>query len=1720
MKHITLFQTAHKCDARHHSGQRGWGRVGFTPWLRARRFLLAVVLGMSCALSTNVVADDTEIYLGPKAVSANVRPNVLFILDSSGSMGWSDAGETGTRMQRMKDAMDVLLSNTSNVNVGIMRFTLPGGPVLFPISHISDDAHAIAPVGYADVNIQISDSDDDAEEFAVSSSPALGEVILDSVQLELMDTPAFAPEQFFIGQVAAGTDDAEQCETATPIYDASDDVLESVDNGVCTQHVGLRFTGLPTDTDNAVVLRAEIDFVAQSTRDDDVSLTFFGHNVGDSGAFTAQPQAPGCGFDPTADTDIVCRLSHTTAASVQWPNLPDTVSGDVISSPDLGSIVQELFDHSDWQAGGANDALTLMYSGQGNGQRDFYAQDAGVAVAPNLRIDYVPQGAPAGAQLIGLRFRDVPVAQGIDILNAVVEFTAAEESSEPSSMMVYGEAADDAAPFSAAAGDLSARYRTSAAQAVSWDLDASDVWSRGEAVQTPNLAGIVQEVVDRPGWCGGNDMVFFFEAGSTLGRRIVRSFDDAPGAAPKLRISYDENTYLTSGEGCTVQEVMYQVGMGSDDAREHLDDNAVATNATALTLGEDDSGTDTAVGLRFQNLEISSGAQVLSAQLELMSTQSMAANSSTLTVKGHLSGDAPTFSGAAGDISSRPNTTASVTYATPTADVLGANERFVSADIGSVISEIINGGSGWAFGNNLALIVTGTNAITGRAYEASAAQSATLRIKVRQNLGDLSEDFPLVPVRERLRDIVGDLPTDGGTPVVDTLYEAARYFRGETIVYGAARNGETTRVSHPATYTGGTLFREAGCTDDNLNAPECASERIDGTPTYVSPITDFCQANYIVLLTDGYANSNHSVERIKTMTGVSQCDATLPDGTTAVADGEACALDLVRWLSSNDQGAAVSGENFVSTYTIGFNFSTDWLRALAEEGNGSFYEASSAADLAAAFEEILAEVLDASTSFAAPSLSINAVNKLYHNNETYFSLFKPSKSAAWDGNVKKYALRDTCTGVTGPCTLGELLDSDSVPAVGADGRIVDGARSLWSTTADGTEITSGGAGANIPAHATRRVLTFTDTSVAATATINESLGFSGPHALVDANGDGTLDGLVIGSGDEKLQATKDLLSFPGEDVATLDAAGRAQLVTDLKTHIDWIRGKDVDDLYDDADFGEQRYAFSDPLHGSPVVINYGGTADEPITKLVVGTNDGGIRMINGHSGVEEWIFYPPAMLGMQTTLRTNSSVDHAYGIDATPTVWTKDHDNDGIIEPADGDFVRMFTGMRRGGDYIYALDLTPPSTFANGLTDRTSVGDIQPKFMWRLKGSGTEYARLGQTWSQPKLITLDWGDASAVTTSRRKVLIFGGGYDPDQDSGFGGTDDLGNAIYLVDPLTGSRLHYFSADAVAAHGAGPGTTVADMLYPIPSELAVLDSDGDGAEDRIYVGDLGGQVWRIDLRPVKSATASGLLPVVGKLATVSGVAHPQDHRKFFYPPDVVQVRTPSDYAVGQYEIVSLVSGDRTSPLSNGTQDRFFSLRDLTISDMNDDGSAGGVAGDGIADGYATIQGALKSPATGGDLMDVSVVNFADGAGATDAELTLLISSRGYYLNLTGSGEKGLSTPITLAGRTFFTTYLPETVVASNSCSLAEGGGRMYGLNVLNGAAGYDWDGPDADAHTLSDRFLPLGSGIPSTVAPLFQPEGVQLIVGTGGGASVIDPNIQLERARTYWYQSGLR
>jgi type IV pilus assembly protein PilY1 len=811
--------------------------------------------------------------------------------------------------------------------------------------------------------------------------------------------------------------------------------------------------------------------------------------------------------------------------------------------------------------------------------------------------------------------------------------------------------------------------------------------------------------------------------------------------------------------------------------------------------------------------------------------------------------------------------------------------------------------------------------------------------------------------------------------------------------------------------------------------------------TYKSPIANECQKNFTILLTDGDPTSDDLNGTRLSKVGVSSCSGN-------------CLDEIAGATASNDQSSSLSGKQVISTYTIGFTTAQQLLEDTAKasfkaSGTGEYMTADDANTLADAFNAILVDINNSDTTFSSPAVSVNAFNRSTHLDDLYFTLFKPGKGAHWDGNLKKYKLSFfvDSTDVDGDNDKTERLpfiaDATGADAVDKVTGFFDvSAQSYWTDTgADGLDVSAGGA-ANEFDMTTRKVYTYADTYT---------------------NDDGVLR---PGASTAELTASTNQVSKTNAAITDvmLGIVGKPAKISGtplIETLLDWAAGFDVFDEHGLPGTADARLEMGDPLHSEPALVQYGGTVAAPDLVAYVATNDGYLHAIDADDGMEIFSFIPQELLPNLNTLMDNKQGNITYGLDGNVVAWINDINGDGIINGSD--HVYLYIGMRRGGRNIYSLDVT----------DRS-----KPKLRWVIKGGSGDYAELGQTWSTINVEKVKDG------STEKTVLIFGGGYDTNQDSAtVRTTDSVGRAVFIADAESGDLL--WSA------GSGGTLAVAGMDYSIPARVKPLDMSGDGFIDRLYVADMGGQIFRFDIDNGNGSALSSSIKG-GRIADLADTGN-ANARRFYYPPDVALIAKR-----GQAAYLALVAGSgyRAHPLNTEIQDRMYLLKDNDV---------------------------YKAPATyvtltEADLYDATL-NLVAGDG-TDAQKavaqTALDSTEGWFIKLddetttnTWIGEKVLSEPLIIEGVAIITTFTPVTTSVTGSCVPQAGSGKVFYLDVLDGSPAFP-----SNVDVREERHTQLArSGIPPSPNVIITKGGEPtLCIGT----ECEPANFGLGARKTYWYE----
>ena len=158
-------------------------------------------------------------------------------------------------------------------------------------------------------------------------------------------------------------------------------------------------------------------------------------------------------------------------------------------------------------------------------------------------------------QVIGLRFLNVEIAQGANIINAYVEFTADDvEEDAPVNLIIDGELVPNAPAFVAIDNNVSDRARTTAK--VEWQPEH---WAaESEKHQTPDISAVIQDIINQEGWSSGNALVIIISDNPdnpSTGRREAASGAGARAPLLHLELSVPFASGPIPADGAILEDV-------------------------------------------------------------------------------------------------------------------------------------------------------------------------------------------------------------------------------------------------------------------------------------------------------------------------------------------------------------------------------------------------------------------------------------------------------------------------------------------------------------------------------------------------------------------------------------------------------------------------------------------------------------------------------------------------------------------------------------------------------------------------------------------------------------------------------------------------------------------------------------------------------------------------------------------------------------------------------------------------------------------------------------------------------------------------------------------------------------------------------------------------------------------------------------------------------------
>ncbi|MEX5378812.1 PilC/PilY family type IV pilus protein [Acinetobacter towneri] len=789
--------------------------------------------------------------------------------------------------------------------------------------------------------------------------------------------------------------------------------------------------------------------------------------------------------------------------------------------------------------------------------------------------------------------------------------------------------------------------------------------------------------------------------------------------------------------------------------------------------------------------------------------------------------------------------------------------------------------------------------------------------------------YPIVPLneenREALLDQIVGLNAFNGTPSAVAYAEAASYMLG-------VNNSNLT-------YSG----------------VDFASSDLDiyntSTKQYNSPISqaDFgstCNGHGIYFLTDGYANNSRSTVTTALMEralGESLSGTGLPGDETTVSY-------LINNYYYTNQGWNEIGkfskllrtEKHIKTAVVGFGSlfpnGTTYVKNLKENeddestkpyyncsllpegdlrntcnwgakqhkelpttvggyGNGGFYSAQSEQDIINSIVQFIEDTKPTFDSIAtgSPTIPVDALNPIELQDYGYYASFLPKpqdSTKLWTGNLNKY---DVFNGQLGK-KISSDSDGDSIkPLIKSDGKLDSSVPGLWNGGVEGKLPL--GTGIN---NTSRRTI-FTNRQIDSfnQAISSQTLTQVNLETLFDAD-----DTKAKFKKDEQKNYWLNALGYKVDVGSTMTLAS-------LPT--------------------EQRRKLGSVMHSKPILLTQSGEIDPTQTSittsnredyLLFGTTQGALHVVDDN-GVEKFTFIPHEMMNKQkeaflddSASKKDNTNDIFYGIDgqwAAFTQYVTDENgkftvkkikrtlDDKEIEYSGLQWV--YGGLRMGGRSYYALDLSD-------IDKPTLKFHIDPDAA--VKEDKTDdpnnaLAYMGESWSKPTVGYINWEGKKTL------VMVVGGGYHRGYENPeYSDSDEgvrKGAGVYIFKASNGDLLWWGGVNAKADKGSETHTTNTDMKYSIVSQVNAIDRDSDGLLDNLYVGDLGGQVFRIDI----NNNALNKNNTVHRIVKLYGFSEADKIKPRFYEMPSFSVEKGVD---GLYGVIAAVSGDRSSPLAGTT------------------------------------------------------------------------------------------------------------------------------------------------------------------------------------------------------------
>jgi type IV pilus assembly protein PilY1 len=467
--------------------------------------------------------------------------------------------------------------------------------------------------------------------------------------------------------------------------------------------------------------------------------------------------------------------------------------------------------------------------------------------------------------------------------------------------------------------------------------------------------------------------------------------------------------------------------------------------------------------------------------------------------------------------------------------------------------------------------------------------------------------------------------------------------------------------------------------------------------------------------------------------------------------------------------------------------------------------------------------------------------------------------------------------------------------------------------------------------------------------------------------------------------------------------------------------------------------------------------------VVTGANDGQFHAFRTSDGTEAWSFLPPNLLTKLKNVAHSAhptALQHQFFVDGSVTVadvWlgsgagtaksAGDWKTMLVLSEGRGAGTLLWSGSQHCDSSCAATFNASTSPYYCGYWAFNVTDSTVPVYMWHLNPASAQAPYLGEPYSR------FYVGRVKVHNEEKWVGFIGGGYNGDDCAGGGSCDTRGKGFFVVDLQTGNILWSYTMGENAS-----------MVYSLAASPAIADTDNDNFIDTAYIGDLGGNVWRMKFCLAANDASCSYENWQGTRLFDSSTG---SIRPIYTTPAVTLDKRGKIW-------VYFGTGDKMDPTAANAQEKFHAVKDY--------------------DRTTTY--------TLSNLENITTGTYTDSD-----------NKRGWYMNLAGSGEKILADPAVFGNVAYFTTYFPPS--GADPCSQS-GTANLYGVNYVSGGG----------VMGGGSRSMSIGVGLPTAPVLSFKPGGGSAdlyvtVSSSGAGRVPFEPPTLANRNNIlYWRDTRLQ